>query len=662
MSKNHEKNSNLNESNEIYINSNADAPFDDIVKSNVNSSWYGDPLNEGIGKNHVKKSGVRLSWNNLYVSAQLKASPFKNLFRKSNQQNITVKKLLDSITGAAEPSSLLAIMGASGAGKTTLLNVLSGQNVKNLQITGDILVNNKNIHSKIKKISAYVQQEELFIGTLTVREHLLFQAYLRMPEAYSTKEKEKRVDDVIAQFGLGKCQNTVIGVAGRIRGISGGENKRLAFASEIITDPKLLFVDEPTSGLDSFMAESVITCLQKIASEGTTIIATIHQPSSEVFVLFDRLLLLSEGRTAYLGPRRDALAFFESVNFPCPSTYNPADHFIHTLAVVPGQEVQCRAKCHSICDAFSSIQTIQSFNSIDDTEEDSYLMKHQYKVGFFKQLRATVWRSWRASLREPFMTKIRLFTSVFIGLISGLVFLKVGKNTTDESNDVATNVNGALFFTVMTQSFSALSGSLYIFPAEIPVFLKEHKLAMYRPDVYFISKTLSEFPWYVIGPVIYSTIFYFMVGLRTDAAAFFIFVGIVQLLNQAGLSFGYFISSISPTVQVATSVGPPLIMPFVLFGGFFLKDMSIPDYFIWLKWLSFVKYGAECVQINQWANYGQVGHCNGTNICFDGKKVLESNGYSKENFNRNIGLLFALIFGFRILALFFVMLRARLAK
>lgn len=117
---------------------------------------------------------------------------------------------------------------------------------------------------------------------------------------------------MLLQLGLTKCENTQIGIAGRVKGISGGEMKRLAFASEVLTDPPLMFCDEPTSGLDSYMAEQVVLTLKELASRGKTIICTIHQPSSQVYALFDRVLLMAEGRVAFLGHTKDAIPFFDT--------------------------------------------------------------------------------------------------------------------------------------------------------------------------------------------------------------------------------------------------------------------------------------------------------------------------------------------------------------
>jgi len=120
-----------------------------------------------------------------------------------------------------------------------------------------------------------------------------------------------------------------------IKGISGGEKRRLSFASEILTNPSILFCDEPTSGLDSFMAISIVESMKNLAKNGKTIICTIHQPSSEIFEMFDKVCFLTEGKLAFIGDKLLAHEFFESEGFKCPDKYNPADFFIKTLSIVP---------------------------------------------------------------------------------------------------------------------------------------------------------------------------------------------------------------------------------------------------------------------------------------------------------------------------------------
>ena len=197
------------------------------------------------------------------------------------------KPILSDMTGEALPGEVLAVIGPSGSGKSCLLNCLVGKQAH----TGTRLPEQS---TQLQLQTAYMYQEDLFLSDLTVREQLLFQAKMRLDSATPDAERDQRVDDVLASVGLTKSADTLIGVIGA--GISGGERKRLSFAEQILTDPAVLFADEPTSGLDSAMAESVMGQLKTLAQgEGgvkRTVIATIHQPSSEIYGLFDKLLLI----------------------------------------------------------------------------------------------------------------------------------------------------------------------------------------------------------------------------------------------------------------------------------------------------------------------------------------------------------------------------------
>lgn len=257
------------------------------------------------------------------------------------------------VSGVAYPGELLAILGSSGAGKTTLLNALTFQSTSNVTVSGVRCINGTPISVRnLTSQSAYVQQDDLFIGSLTVKEHLIFQALVRMDRDNSYLQRMERVKEVISELSLSKCQNTQIGITGRIKGISGGERKRLAFASEVLTNPKILFCDEPTSGLDSAMALTVVQVLKNLASKGKTVVCTIHQPSSELYSMFDKLLLMAEGRTAFLGSPEQADLFFKELQAPCPSNYNPADYFIQLLAIVPEKEESSRQAVNLICDKY----------------------------------------------------------------------------------------------------------------------------------------------------------------------------------------------------------------------------------------------------------------------------------------------------------------------
>lgn len=165
--------------------------------------------------------------------------------------------------------------------------------------------------------------------------------------------------------------------------------------------------------------------LRNIASTGKTVVCTIHQPSSEVFALFDRILLMAEGRTAFLGPVGDALSFFSAQGLPCPPNYNPADFYIHTLATIPGQEFESRKKSTEICDAYESseagqrvleiVKANRSLSSIDSQNYDLTpveIKRSPYKASWFAQVRAVFWRSVISVLREPAVLRVKAFQTL----------------------------------------------------------------------------------------------------------------------------------------------------------------------------------------------------------------------------------------------------------
>ncbi|KAK8597369.1 hypothetical protein V6N13_001981 [Hibiscus sabdariffa] len=188
--------------------------------------------------------------------------------------------ILHGITGLVHPGEVLALMGPSGGGKTTLLNLLSGR-VK--FHSGTITYNNQPYSNSLKWRIGFVLQDDVAFPHLTVKETLTYAALLRLPNTLTMQQKKERATSVISELGLVRCQNTVIGGT-FFRGISGGERKRVCIANEILLNPSLLLLDEPTSGLDSTTALHIVQMLRSIARSGRTVVTTIHQPSSRLFI------------------------------------------------------------------------------------------------------------------------------------------------------------------------------------------------------------------------------------------------------------------------------------------------------------------------------------------------------------------------------------------
>ncbi|KAF0707976.1 hypothetical protein As57867_006468, partial [Aphanomyces stellatus] len=216
-------------------------------------------------------------------------------------------------------------MGPSGSGKTTLLDILADR-VSSGAIAGDIHVNGRPRDSHFRLLASYVAQEDSLLGSFTVLETLRYAAQLSVASTVSAQERELRVQEAIDDMGLRSCEHTIVGDIFR-KGLSGGQKRRLSIAIELLSHPTILLLDEPTSGLDSASTHAVITYIAKLAKQNRTIVCTIHQPSSMVYHMFDNVMILAQGHTAYFGSPHDSLAHFASLGHPCPQFTNPGEYF-----------------------------------------------------------------------------------------------------------------------------------------------------------------------------------------------------------------------------------------------------------------------------------------------------------------------------------------------
>lgn len=252
------------------------------------------------------------------------------LYFENISYGLNGKVILNDIKGIAHPGEITAIMGASGAGKTTFLDILARKN-KRGQAVGDFYVNGEKVtDTEFKSVVGFVDQEDTMLPTLTVHETILTSALLRLPRGMGRAAKEQRAFEVEKQLGIYHIRDSLIGSEeGKGRGISGGEKRRVGIACELVTSPSILFLDEPTSGLDAYNAFNVIECLVTLAKTyKRTVIFTIHQPRSNIVALFDRLILLAQGKTVYSGPFPQCQEYFDQAGYSCPPGFNIADYLV----------------------------------------------------------------------------------------------------------------------------------------------------------------------------------------------------------------------------------------------------------------------------------------------------------------------------------------------
>ncbi|KXJ89551.1 hypothetical protein Micbo1qcDRAFT_137409 [Microdochium bolleyi] len=333
-------------------------------------TWY-------LSRRQFKYGAISLDDSDDETSRLMMDHKPATMYWQNVSYGVNGRTILSDIQGIAHPGEITAIMGASGAGKTSFLDILARKN-KRGACGGDFFVNGEKVsNAEFKSVTGFVDQEDTMLPTLTVHETILTSALLRLPKAMSRAAKEQKVWDVEKQLGIYHIRDSLIGSEeGQGRGISGGEKRRVGIACELVTSPSILFLDEPTSGLDAFNAFNVIECLVTLAKTyKRTVIFTIHQPRSNIVALFDRLILLAQGKTVYSGPFSQCQEYFDQIGYACPPGFNIADYLVdltmHASAAGPFDDGTVSVNDTASVGP-SSTTAVKSIASISgDTADDS---------------------------------------------------------------------------------------------------------------------------------------------------------------------------------------------------------------------------------------------------------------------------------------------------
>ncbi|XP_060676119.1 ABC transporter G family member 1-like isoform X4 [Ziziphus jujuba] len=480
--------------------------------------------NNNNNNNHDKvvEEGVCLTWEDLWVTVSKGRS--------------SSKAILQGLTGHAKPGELMAIMGPSGCGKSTLLDALAGRLSSKTRQSGDILINGRK-ETLAYGTLAYVTQDDTLITTLTVSEAVYYSAQLQLPDSMSKSKKKGRAEMTIREMGLQDAMNTRIGGWG-CKGLSGGQKRRVSICIEILTHPKLLFLDEPTSGLDSaasYHVMSGIASLDQRDGSRRTIIASIHQPSSEVFQLFSSLCLLSSGKTVYFGPAARANEFFTLCGFPCPTLQNPSDHFLKTINKDFERDIE------------------QGSGGAISTEEVINTLIKSYKASeTYQQVR-----------REIAEISKKARGSLIMFIVSFLTFMAIG-------------------------GFPS-------FVEDMKVFERERLNGHYGAAAFMMGNTFSAVPYLLIISVIPGSLAYFLPGLQEGTEHFFYFFCVIFACMMLVESLMMIIASLVPNYLMGIMAGAGVQGLMILGGGLFRLPGDLPKQF-WrypLHYIAFHRYAYQ---------------------------------------------------------------------
>ncbi|KAL9332177.1 hypothetical protein ACSQ67_001787 [Phaseolus vulgaris] len=597
---------------------------------------------------------INIAWSDKFLFWNVQ---FTDVTYKVVIKGITTTKekdILKGITGSVNPGEVLALMGPSGSGKTSLLNLLGGRLIQST-IGGSITYNDQPYSKFLKSRIGFVTQDDVLFPHLTVKETLTYAARLRLPNMLTKEQKEKRALDVIEELGLERCQDTMIG-GSYVRGVSGGERKRVCIGSEIIINPSLLFLDEPTSGLDSTTALRIVQVLQDIAEAGKTVVITIHQPSSRLFHKFDKLILLGKGSLLYFGKASEAMDYFQFIGCAPLITMNPAE-FLLDLAngnvndiSVPSElkdRVQMGNAEVETCNGKPSASVVQEYleEAYDSRVAEIEKTKLMVPVPLDEELKSKIYsckRQWGTSWVEQFsilfsrgfkerkhdyFSWLRITQVLSTAVILGLLWWQSDANNPKGLQDQA----GLLFFIAVFWGFFPVFTAIFTFPQERAMLTKERTTDMYRLSAYFVARTTSDLLLDLVLPIFFLLVVYFMASLRLSAGRFFLSILTVFLCIIAAQGLGLAIGATLMDLKRATTLASVTVMTFMLAGGFFVQ--KVPIFISWIRYLSFNYHTYKLLLKVQYEHVTRT-----------------INGITLDSGFTEVAALLAMVFGYRLLA------------
>ncbi|XP_015056662.1 ABC transporter G family member 3 [Solanum pennellii] len=606
-----------------------------------------------------KIAGASIAWKDLTVTIKGK--------RKYSD------KVVKSSNGYALPGTMTVIMGPAKSGKSTLLRSLAGRLPDSARMYGEVFVNGTK-RSMPYGSYGFVDRETTLIGTLTVREFLYYSALLQLPGFLC--QKRSVVEDAIDSMSLGDYANKLIGGHCYMKGLRSGERRRVSIARELVMRPHILFIDEPLYRLDSVSALLMMVTLKKLASTGCTLIFTIYQSSTEVFGLFDRICLLSNGNTLFFGETLACLQHFSNAGFPCPIMQSPSDHFLRAINTEFDRII---AMCKSWqddhgdlsavnMDTAVAIRTLEAtYKSSADavaletmivklTEKEGPSVKSKGMVGNLTRVAVLTWRSLLIMSREWKYYWLRLILYMLLALCIGTVFSGLGHTLSSVVTRVA-----AIFVFVSFTSLLSIAGV----PAqmkEIKIYACEESNQHSGAFIFLLGQLFASIPFLFLISISSSLVFYFLVGLRDEFSMLMYFVlnFFACLLVNEGLVLA--VTSIWQDIFWSVLIFVSIQVIMMLSAGFLRIRSSLPGP-VWMYPISYIAFHTYSIQGLLENEYIETSFAVGQVRTISGNQALQNVYDISANSNskwKNLLVLFLMAVAYRVLV--FVLLKFYVRK
>ncbi|KAM5363246.1 hypothetical protein ACJZ2D_012137 [Fusarium nematophilum] len=608
-----------------------------------------------------------------------------------------VRELISDFDGCVRPGELLLVLGRPGAGCSTFLKAFCNQRAGFEAVDGDVTYGGADAGTMARDFRGeiiYNPEDDLHYATLSVKRTLQFALQTRTPGKESRLEGESRADYVreflrvvTKLFWIEHTLGTKVGNE-FIRGVSGGERKRVSIAEAMITRASVQGWDNSSKGLDASTAVEYVRSIRAMTNMASTSTAvSLYQAGETLYDLVDKVLLIDSGKCLYFGPAEDAKRYFLDLGFDCPERWTTADFLTsvtdrHERSVRRGWEDRIPRSADEFAEAYrgsdayqKNLEDMQSFESelgcrteMRRQNESERTRKKNYEIPFHKQVLACTHRQFLVMIGD----KASLFGKwgglLFQGLIVGSLFYNLPQTAAG-----AFPRGGTLFFLLLFNALLALAEQTAAFESK-PILLKHKSFSFYRPSAFAIAQTVVDVPMVFIQVVLFNIIIYFMSNLARTASQFFIATLILWLVTMVTYAFFRAISAWCGSLDVATRFTGVAIQIVVVYTGYLIPPDSMHPWFGWLRWVNWIQYGFECLMANEFAGLGLqcvppylvpqgpdaesryqgctlAGSTPGSSIVQGSDYIQQSFSYTRAHLWRNFGFLWAFF-------LFFVFLTA----
>ncbi|RLN25606.1 ABC transporter G family member 35-like [Panicum miliaceum] len=554
--------------------------------------------------------------------------------RRSRKQAMPI---LHDVSGIVKPRRMTLLLGPPGSGKTTLLLALAGRLDKDLKVSGKVTYNGHGMDEFVpERTAAYISQHDLHIGEMTVRETLEFSARCqgvgsrfglahqvpslladmltelsRREKACAVRGQEANVisDYILKILGLEICADTMVGDE-MLRGISGGQRKRVTTGEMLVSPANALFMDEISTGLDSSTTFQIIKSLrQAIHILGGTALISLLQPAPETYDLFDDIILLSDGQIVYQGPRESVLEFFLSLGFKCPERKGVADFLQEVTSRKDQKQYWARHdkpyQYVSVKEFACAFQSFHAGRAVANELAVPYdkrknhpaaLTTSRYGVSARELLKANIDREILLMKRNSFVYIFRTLQMMMVSTMAMTLFFRT-KMHRDSVTDGGIYL-GALFFAVMMIMFNGLS-ELALTIIKLPVFFKQRDLLFFPAWAYTIPTWVLKIPisFVEVGGFVFMA--YYVIGFDPNVGRFFKQYLLLLAVNQMAASLFRFVGGAARNMIVANVFGSFMLLIFMVLGGYILVRDKVKKWWIWGYWISPLMYAQNAISVNE---------------------------------------------------------------